>query len=82
MRLALSLIPDGRSAPVMRDAGTTGARDNTWYRETLTELLDYLAAGKLAPVVAARFPLAEAHRAHELLERGGYAGKVVLIAGE
>jgi NADPH:quinone reductase-like Zn-dependent oxidoreductase len=32
-------------------------------------------------VVAARFPLAEAARAHELLERGRYAGKVVLVTG-
>jgi len=29
--------------------------------------------------VAERIPLLEAVRAHELLERGGYAGKVVLI---
>jgi NADPH2:quinone reductase len=38
-----------------------------------------LAAGKIKPVVAERIPLAEAARAHELLERGGYAGKVVLV---
>ncbi|MAT97438.1 MAG: NADPH:quinone oxidoreductase, partial [Anaerolineaceae bacterium] len=37
------------------------------------------AAGKINPIVAARIPLAEAARAHELLERGGYAGKVVLV---
>ena len=34
------------------------------------ELLDLLAADKLKPVVAERIPLAEAARAHELLERG------------
>jgi NADPH2:quinone reductase len=45
----------------------------------LTELLDLLAAGKIKPVVADRIPLVEAVRAHELLERGGYAGKVVLV---
>jgi NADPH:quinone reductase-like Zn-dependent oxidoreductase len=45
------------------------------------ELLDSLAAGGITPVVAERFPLVEAARAHELLERGGYAGKVVLVAG-
>jgi hypothetical protein len=32
-------------------------------------------------VVAVRFPLVEAVRAHKLLERGGYAGKVVLVTG-
>jgi NADPH2:quinone reductase len=55
-------------------------KDNAWYRETLTELLDLLAAGRIKPVVAERIPLLEAARAHELLERGGYAGKVVLVA--
>ncbi len=82
MRFLLSLLPDGRSAPLMQDAGTTAARDKSWYRQTQSELLDHLAAGKIAPVVAERFPLAEADRAHQLLERGGYAGKVVLLAGE
>jgi NADPH2:quinone reductase len=50
-------------------------------RERLAELLDLLAAGKIKPVVAERIPLVEAARAHELLERGGHAGKVVLVAG-
>ena len=36
-------------------------------------------AGQIKPVVAERILLAEAARAHELLERGEYAGKVVLI---
>jgi NADPH2:quinone reductase len=40
-----------------------------------------LQLGKLKPVVAERVPLVEAARAHELLECGGYAGKVVLVAG-
>jgi NADPH:quinone reductase-like Zn-dependent oxidoreductase len=71
----LKLIPDGKQAPLAPDL----SKDNAWYRSTLTELLDLLAAGKINPVVAARIPLAEAARAHELLERGGYAGKVVLV---
>jgi NADPH:quinone reductase-like Zn-dependent oxidoreductase len=50
-----------------------------WFRETLAELLDLLAEGQIQPVVAARIPLGEASRAHELLEKGGYAGKVVLV---
>jgi NADPH:quinone reductase-like Zn-dependent oxidoreductase len=76
MRTLLALIPDGKQAPLTPDLG----KDNAWYRETLTELLDLLAADEIRPVVAARIPLVEAARAHELLERGGYAGKVVLIA--
>jgi NADPH:quinone reductase-like Zn-dependent oxidoreductase len=76
MRTLLALIPDGKQAPLAPDLG----KDNAWYRATLTSLLDWLAAGKIKPVVAKRIPLAEAARAHELLERGGYAGKVVLVA--
>jgi NADPH2:quinone reductase len=72
----LKFIPDGKKAPLAPDLG----KDNAWYRKTLAELLDLLAAGKIKPVVAERIPLAQAARAHELLERGGYAGKVVLIA--
>ena len=70
----LKLIPDGKQAPLAPDL----SKDNAWYRETLTELLDLLAAGSINPMVAKRIPLVEAARAHELLERGGYAGKVVL----
>jgi NADPH:quinone reductase-like Zn-dependent oxidoreductase len=72
----IKLIPDGKAAPLAPDLG----KDNAWYRATLAELLDWLAAGKLKPVVAERIPLHEAARAHELLERGGYAGKLVLVA--
>jgi len=39
--------------------------------------LKVLAAGEIKPVVAERIPMLEAARAHELLERGGHAGKVV-----
>jgi NADPH2:quinone reductase len=70
----LKLAPGGKQTPLFADL----AEDNAWYRETLVQLLDLLAAGKIKPVVAERFPLLEAARAHELLERGGYAGKVVL----
>jgi len=55
------------------------SKENDWYRNTLAELLDLLATGQINPLVAARIPLTEAARAHELLERGGYAGKVVLV---
>lgn len=81
MRFGLALLPDGKRAPLMPDAGTVGHRDHAWYFDTLAQLLDYLATGKIHPVVAARFPLAEASRAHELLARGGHRGKVVLQPG-
>jgi NADPH:quinone reductase-like Zn-dependent oxidoreductase len=71
----LKLIPSGKQSPLFPDLG----EDNTWYRETLAELLGLLAEDKIKPVVAERVPLVEAARAHELLERGGHAGKVVLV---
>ena len=70
--IAWLTVPKSVEAPDLSE-------DNAWYRETLMELLDLLAAGKIKPVVAERIPLVEAARAHELLERGGYAGKVVLV---
>jgi NADPH2:quinone reductase len=80
MVFLIKLIPDGRQAPSCPTLGKFAQADTEWYRETLTELLNYLAAGKIKPIVAQRFPLAEASRAHELLERSGHAGKVVLVA--
>ncbi|MCA9951722.1 MAG: zinc-binding dehydrogenase [Anaerolineales bacterium] len=72
--MLLKLKPDSRQMLLTPDL----SKEKAWYRETLAELLDLLAAGQINPIVAARVPLAEAARAHELLERGGYAGKVVL----
>ena len=70
----LKLIPDGKKVLDM-----DLEKDNPQYRQTLVELLDLLAAGELEPIVAERVPLSEAARAHALLEKGGYAGKVVLV---
>ncbi|MDH3307403.1 MAG: zinc-binding dehydrogenase [Acidimicrobiia bacterium] len=76
MRSILALTPDGKKAPLAPDIG----KDPAAYRETLAKLLDLLAAQQLEPLVTARIPLMEASRAHELLERGGHSGKVVLVA--
>jgi NADPH2:quinone reductase len=81
MVFLLKLIPDGRQAPTCPTLGQFVEAHNAWYRETLTELLDYLAAGKIKPIVAERIPLGEAARAHEMLERSGHTGKAVLITG-
>jgi NADPH2:quinone reductase len=75
----LKLIPDGRRVPLSPNMMKFPHTHTAWYSETLTELLDSAAAGRIEPVVAERIPLVEAARAHELLERGGYAGKVVLV---
>ena len=49
------------------------------FREDLIMLLDLLQQKKIKPIIAHRFPLAEARQAHEMLERGGVIGKIVLV---
>ncbi len=51
-----------------------------WFREDLTALFDLLQKQKIKPLIAQRFPLAEARLAHELLGKGGVTGKIVLVA--
>jgi NADPH:quinone reductase-like Zn-dependent oxidoreductase len=53
-----------------------------WFREDLTKVLDLLAAKRIAPVIAERLPLAQARRAHELLQSGQTTGKLVLLPQE
>ncbi|MDH3288717.1 MAG: zinc-binding dehydrogenase [Betaproteobacteria bacterium] len=53
--------------------------DNPARRRACTEtLLGLLARGAIGPVIQQRLPLAEAARAHELLEGGKVLGKLVL----
>jgi NADPH:quinone reductase-like Zn-dependent oxidoreductase len=46
----------------------------------LIALLDLLQQQKIKPLIAQRFPLAEAKQAHELLGKGGVIGKIVLVS--
>ena len=50
-----------------------------WFREDLIALFDLLQQRKIRPLIARRFPLAEAKQAHELLGKGGVTGKIVLM---
>jgi NADPH:quinone reductase-like Zn-dependent oxidoreductase len=45
-------------------------------------LFGLLAGGKIQPVIAARFPILAAAKAHALLETGSVIGNVVLVAPE
>jgi len=49
------------------------------FRQDLVTLLTLLQNQEIKPVVARRFPLAEARQAHELLGQGGVIGKIVLV---
>jgi len=49
------------------------------FRKDLIALFDLLQQEKIKPLIAQRFPLAEARLAHELLGKGGVTGKIVLV---
>src|SRR6476469_2001644 len=49
------------------------------FRQDLIALFDILKQQKIKPLVAQRFPLAQAKDAHELLGKGGVTGKIVLV---
>jgi NADPH2:quinone reductase len=50
-----------------------------FFRQDLLALFDLLQQKKLKPLIAQRFPLADARNAHELLGNGGVTGKIVLV---
>jgi NADPH2:quinone reductase len=49
------------------------------FRQDLIALLDLLQQKKIKPLIAQRFPLAQARLAQELLGKGGVIGKIVLV---
>ena len=49
------------------------------FRQDLIALFDLLQQQKIKPLIAQRFPLAQARQAHELLATGGVTGKIVLV---
>ena len=50
-----------------------------WFRQDLIALFELLQQQKIKPLIAGRFPVAEARHAHELLGKGGVTGKIVLV---
>jgi len=82
MKLKLwNMLPNGLST-VFYSIGALRKKQPAWFSEDLMELFDLLAQRKIKPVIGARIPLIEAKRAHELIERAGVQGKVVLIVGD
>lgn len=53
-------------------------RDRENRRRIMGHVIDAWAGGAIRPVVSARFPMEQARRAHEAVERGESVGKVVL----
>jgi NADPH:quinone reductase-like Zn-dependent oxidoreductase len=72
------LLP-GRKRVVPYSIQWLKRRKPALFHQDLSTLLDLLKQQKIKPLVAQRFPLVEARRAHELLGKGGVAGKIVLV---
>lgn len=72
------LLP-GRKRVVPYSIQTLKRLKPALFRQDLIALLDLLQQQRIKPIVARRFPLAEAGRAQELLEKGGVSGKIVLV---
>jgi NADPH2:quinone reductase len=80
LHIARSWLLPGRKRVVPYSIQTLKRLKSAWFREDLIALLDLLQQQKIKPLIAQRFPLAEARHAHELLGKGGVTGKIVLIA--
>ena len=74
----LTILPFGKRVRLCGLPNTVKT-DTPWYQTTMNELLNLYRDGKISPVIYARVPLREAHRAHELVESGSVSGKVVLV---
>ena len=72
------LLP-GRKRVVPYSIQWLKRRRPTFFRHDLAVLLGLLQQKKIKPLIAQRFPLAEARRAHELLGKQGVTGKIVLM---
>jgi NADPH2:quinone reductase len=72
------LLP-GRKRVVPYSIQTLKRLKPEFFRQDLVALLDLLQRRKIKPLIAQRFPLAEARHAQELLAKGGVTGKIVLV---
>ncbi|MDG4650157.1 medium chain dehydrogenase/reductase family protein [Roseibacterium sp. SDUM158017] len=74
-------LPNGQ-ATAFYSIGAMRRRHPGWFREDLAALFALLTAGRIAPVVAEVLPMDRVREAHERIEAGGVAGKLVLRVSE
>jgi NADPH2:quinone reductase len=72
------LLP-GRKRVIPYSIQTLKRLKPEFFRQDLIALFDLLRQKKIKPLIAQRFPLAEARQAQELLAGGGVTGKIVLV---
>lgn len=76
--ILFNLLPNGKA---VKGYGTHRG-DVGLFKEDWTKLFELLAAGKIRPIIARKFPILEAVQAYELLESGQVTGNLVLLAPE
>jgi NADPH2:quinone reductase len=77
--IAAGWLSPGRKRVALYSIQWLKRRKPAMFREDLTALFDLLKQQKIKPLIARRFSLGEARRAHELLGEGGVTGKIVLV---
>jgi len=77
----MKILPDGKQV-AWYNAKTLRNAHPEWFREDLSKLFELLKAREIVPVIAAKFPLREAARANEMLEKAQVSGKIVLLPQE
>jgi NADPH2:quinone reductase len=77
--IAASWLLPGRKRVVPYSIQTLKRLKPALFRQDLIALFDLLQQEKIKPLIAQRFPLAEARHAHEVLGKGGVIGKIVLV---
>jgi NADPH2:quinone reductase len=77
--IAVSWLLPGRKRVIPYSIQTLKRLKPELFRQDLIALFDLLQQQKIKPLIAARFPLAEARQAQELLGKGGVTGKIVLV---
>jgi NADPH2:quinone reductase len=77
--IAGGLLLPGRKRVIPYSIQTLKRLKPAYFREDLIALFDLLQQQKFKPLIAQRFPLAEARHAQELLGKGGVTGKIVLV---
>ncbi len=78
--IAGSWVLPGRKRVIPYSIQTLKRLRPALFRQDLIALLDLLQHKKIKPIIAQRFPLAQARQAQELLGKGGVIGKIVLVA--
>jgi NADPH:quinone reductase-like Zn-dependent oxidoreductase len=74
-------LPNGH-ATAFYSIGAMRRKHPEWFRENVAHLFSMLAEGRIDPVVTEILPFEDVRRAHERIEAGKVAGKLVLRVSE